>query len=267
MRWGEFRSAGTGRGAFLRAVGRVAPEALDDLADNVLGAGGDVATWQERWLLTDDWITDAADSTITCARGTYEDAKQHQPRLGPRHSSGVVFERYGHLRELPPVDDRTVFLRTAVRRHWPGYAVQQEPGRVEEWAQNKVGFRIDGWQIHDESRAQAEARMRWRFEEMLGRYLDTVEAVAAEAGLERTAPKRAPGAGRKPYGGSRQSPEPDTGWDRHYEWLARYQVLELTQAEVAAEYRVSEKTVQKTLGALAAEIGLTLRPRTRTRRR
>ena len=138
------------------------------------------------------------------------------------------------------------------------------PARVYTTTQEAdLTFRHPGWLVGQDDRDEAAAAIREAFQTELIAYLDRLEKVAKERGYRQAHPSRAkPGDART------------GGRDRHYIWLAMWQLGLASQAAIARASRVNRSTVERALRRVAKEVGITRRSekasrveRPRTRRR
>jgi hypothetical protein len=109
-------------------------------------------------------------------------------------------------------------------------------------------FQHPGWMVGFLSRKKAEADITTAFKNELHHYLEHLEALALARGYREAGPSRA-----RPKMGARGNR------GRRYEWLARWQVGQESQAKLAEQAGVDSRTVARALKQTAEEIGLTRR--------
>ena len=117
-------------------------------------------------------------------------------------------------------------------------------------------FHHPGWTVGLEMREGVELAIRDALESELSSYFDRLERVAVARGYRPPEPSRA-----------RPKEKGAGGRDRHYRWLARWQVLGVSAATLAREAGVEKRTVERALKETAKVIGLPRRSEAaRTRR-
>lgn len=109
-------------------------------------------------------------------------------------------------------------------------------------------FRHEGWSVGQGDRDQVAAAIRTAFEAEFNAHLDRLEQLAKERGYRPAHRSRA-----------RRGDSEDGDPDRHYVWLARWQLGIASQADIAREARVDRSTVERALRRVAEEIGITRR--------
>lgn len=196
----------------------------------------------------------------------YHDAMRHHRRFMIEHPN----DRYDRqlVREWQELDDR--LLRWADRRQlafgWIGEALLTLlhawnedilaglvpratwalPTRVYTTLQeSEFVFRHAGWSVGQGSKEAASAVIRTAFETELLGHLHRLEQLASERGYRpahRSRAKRGDLEGGHP--------------DRHYRWLAAWQLGLATQASLAQEAGVHRRTVERALRHVATEIGI-----------
>ncbi len=185
-----------------------------------------ITQWQNRWHLTDDWVSGELHSALSWLRGNLpalervrtawkyfdlERPRSFSPIYPPKGGlPGTTGFQHSLAKPLPPL-----FVFRA--RWYPQY----------------------------EFRADISRWLRKQFDQDLVAYLDAVEKQMETAGLVKTPTKR-----------------PRRGGDsmQHFDWLVRFQVQGWTQARIAAENsNLDISTVADALRSSATLIGLTRR--------
>lgn len=131
-------------------------------------------------------------------------------------------------------------VRSAVRRRrlqWaPGVAMQR-PALPRDVL--RFEFREeDAWQPTEESHSDAEARLELKLRNALSEYFDLVRAKLREAGYQRA---------------------PEKMQFEHFRWLVEYQVVGLSQREIAQRNNTDRSGVSKAIAAIAELAGIRLR--------
>lgn len=184
-----------------------------------------ITPWQNRWHLTDDWVSEELSRALcwvsgnlraterVCAAWKYFDLEPVGP-FSPIYPPtgglpGTTGFKHSLAKPLPPL-----FVFRA--RWYPQYEFRTD---VSRW-------------------------LKKQFEQELTAYLNAVEKQMETAGLVKTPTKR---------------PRRRGDAMQHFDWLVRFQVQCWTQARIAAEENVAISTVADALQSTAALIGLTRR--------
>lgn len=199
----------------------------------------------------------------------YCEAMQHERRFILEHPD-LRYTRHG-VREWKELNDR--LLLWADRWHlaflWIGEALLSLvhawnedliagqnpratwalPTRVYTMTQeSEFAFRHAGWSVGEDRREKAAAVIRAAFETELRVHLDRLEQLSKDRGYRPAHRSRA-------RHGNSEIADPD----RHYRWLARWQLGLASQATLAREAGVDRSTVERALRRVAEEIGITRR--------
>ncbi len=251
-----FHTLRSSRGLFLHRAATLVPELLPSLAKAIEslpvetfelpvyaddGAGDEwlveglsrferfrtaIMPWQNRWHLTDDWISEELHSALCWITGNLRATE----RVGAAWKY-FDLERVRPFSAIYPptggLPGTTGFQHSLAKPLPPLFAFH---GR---------------WYPQYEFRADISRWLRKQFEQELTAYLDAVEKQMKTAGLVKT-PKKCPRSG----GDTMQ----------HFDWLVCFQVQEWSHHLIGQHYgRLDDKTVADALRKTATLIGLTRR--------
>lgn len=193
-----------------------------------------------------------------------EDRRAHLQggQLGQQEASpaGEAFDRelrrWGAQWHL--TDDWILLAAERTAGSWDGEARLKIPPRPGwllgrdryAWPESrKLMIEVDpGWEPGLEPRSEAASRLEDAVKAQLRDYLKRIEALALTRGfVPMKASRRREEEGKK------------TKVHRHFRWLAQWQVLSMTRAEIADKEEVAVRSVAEAIATRSQEIGLTLR--------
>ena len=230
------------RGAFLWRVERLAGIVLEDLRKNVFP----VYVPPPGWKAGEDVDPDTAAKHKDFLMGRWSDVHQEIDAI----ANPLRAKLHDWAAEYNLVDSWLLTAALGTLRKWSlgvaNLSWHLPPPKPYSLPDRAYEFTMDlpGWDVQKMTRREAQEQIRGVFELKLKSFLDGVEKMAEERGMERIKDKR-PRHGQNPL--------------RHFDWLVLFQVKGETIAKIAHKKGIDEKTVAAGVRQAAQQIGLTRR--------
>ncbi len=232
------------RGAFLWRVERLAGIVLEDLRKNVFPVYVPPAGWKAGEDVDPDTVARHKDFLM----GRWSDVHQEIDSI----ADPLRAKLHDWAAKYNLLDPWLLIVALGTLRKWslgvanlswhlPPPEPFSLPDRAYEFTMD-----LPGWDAQKMTRREAQEQIRGVFELKLKSFLNGVEKMAEELGMERIKEKR-PRHGLDPL--------------RHFDWLVLFQVKGQTLANIADKKGIDEKTVAAGVRQAADQIGLTRRPR------